>query len=76
MEKRKEEIVFKVIDNGVGMNTDTIRQILEPEGPRIGYGIRNVDSRIKLHHGSGYGLTIASRSGIGACIQITIPCRM
>ncbi|QQZ59667.1 sensor histidine kinase [Paenibacillus sonchi] len=76
VEKREAEIVFKVIDNGVGMNADTIRQILAPEGPRIGYGIRNVDSRIKLHHGSGYGVTIASRSGIGACIQITIPCRM
>ncbi|MNI19078.1 putative sensor-like histidine kinase [compost metagenome] len=76
VEKREAEIVFKVIDNGVGMNTDTIRQILAPEGPRIGYGIRNVDSRIKLHHGSGYGVTIASRSGIGACILITIPCRM
>ncbi|MHA6532006.1 sensor histidine kinase [Paenibacillus sp. BAC0078] len=76
VEKRGTEIVFKIIDNGVGMNADTIRQILAPEGPRIGYGIRNVDSRIKLHGGDGYGVMIASRSGIGTCIQITIPCRM
>ncbi|MBW4080751.1 sensor histidine kinase [Paenibacillus sp. S150] len=76
VEKHESEIVFKVIDNGVGMNTDIIRQILAPEGPRIGYGIRNVDSRIKLHNGIGYGVAIASRPGIGACIQITIPCRM
>ncbi|WP_379152681.1 sensor histidine kinase [Paenibacillus sp. sgz5001063] len=75
-EKRDTEIVFKVIDNGVGMNSEIIRQIMDPEGPRIGYGIRNVDSRIKLHHGSSYGVTIASRPGIGACIQISIPCRM
>ncbi|OKP91637.1 hypothetical protein A3844_00470 [Paenibacillus helianthi] len=74
--KRDSEIVFKVIDNGVGMNADIIRQIMAPEGPRIGYGIRNVDSRIKLHHGNSYGVIIASRSGIGACIQISIPCRM
>ncbi|WP_019911147.1 cache domain-containing sensor histidine kinase [Paenibacillus sp. HW567] len=76
VKKRENEIVFKIIDNGVGMNADTIRQILAPEGPRIGYGIRNVDSRIKLHGGNGFGVTIASRSGIGTCIQIIIPCRM
>lgn len=76
VEKREGEIVFKVIDNGVGMNPEIITQILASEGPRIGYGIRNVDSRIKLHGGNGYGIAIASRSGIGTCIQITIPCRM
>ncbi|MEK5237886.1 sensor histidine kinase [Paenibacillus sp. FSL L8-0470] len=76
VEKRETDIIFKIIDNGVGMNADTIEQILAPEGPRIGYGIRNVDSRIKLHGGNGYGVAIASRSGIGTCIQITIPCRM
>lgn len=53
VEKRETDIVFKIIDNGVGMNADTIEQILAPEGPRIGYGIRNVDSRIKLHGGKG-----------------------
>jgi sensor histidine kinase YesM len=75
-EKREDRIVFKIIDNGVGMNADIIRQILAPEGTRIGYGIRNVDSRIKLHGGSEYGVLIASRSGIGTCVQISIPCRL
>lgn len=75
-EKREDSIIFKIIDNGVGMNADTIRQILAPEGTRIGYGIRNVDSRIKLHGGSEYGVLIASRSGIGTCVQISIPCRL
>lgn len=76
VEKREDEIIFKVIDNGVGMNAEIIEQILASEGPRIGYGIRNVDSRIKLHGGDGYGVTIGSRSGIGTCIQINIPRRM
>ncbi|WNS45422.1 sensor histidine kinase [Paenibacillus sp. MMS20-IR301] len=75
-EKQGEKIVFKVIDNGIGMNPDTVRQILAPDGARIGYGIRNVDSRIKLHGGSEYGVIIASRTGIGTCVQITIPCRL
>ncbi|ASA19677.1 cache domain-containing sensor histidine kinase [Paenibacillus donghaensis] len=75
VEKLDHTIVFKVIDNGVGMNGDTITQIFAAEGPKIGYGIRNVDSRIKLHAGPGYGVVIGSRPGIGTTMQITIPCR-
>lgn len=73
--KRDNAVVFKVIDNGIGMHPDTIRRILDPEGPRIGYGIRNVDSRVRLHYGDAYGVRIASRPGIGTCVEIVIPWR-
>ncbi|MNC58840.1 Histidine kinase-, DNA gyrase B-, and HSP90-like ATPase [compost metagenome] len=73
--KRDSEVVFKVIDNGIGMSPDTITRILDPEGPRIGYGIRNVDSRVRLHYGESYGIRMASRPGIGTCVEIVVPCR-
>jgi sensor histidine kinase YesM len=73
--KRGGEVVFKVIDNGIGMSPDTIPRILDPEGPRIGYGIRNVDSRVRLHYGEAYGVRIASGPGIGTCVEIIIPWR-
>ncbi|MFD0710567.1 sensor histidine kinase [Paenibacillus sp. GCM10027626] len=66
-------IEFKVIDDGVGISQETIGQIFHPHGMKLGYGIRNVDQRIKLHFGEQYGVTIHSRLGIGTTVKITIP---
>lgn len=70
----EEHIVFKVIDDGVGMTPERIAQIFDPvEGINTGFGIRNVHSRIQLHFGSAYGVTIGSRPGIGTTVRIVIP---
>ena len=69
-----DRVVFKIIDDGVGMRQERIRQIFDPvEGPNLGYGIRNVDQRIKLHYGGEFGVTMFSRPGIGTTVRITIP---
>nr|WP_054956544.1 sensor histidine kinase [Paenibacillus dakarensis] len=71
-----KRIVFKIIDNGVGMPAERIRQIFDPiEGLNTGFGIRNVHSRIQLHFGSDYGVKIGSGRGIGTTVQIVIPAR-
>lgn len=65
---------FRVIDNGVGFPPD---RRLDNAGAQnltnAGYGIRNVDQRIKLHYGSEYGVTLFSRAGIGTTVRIVIP---
>ncbi|MCM3493001.1 sensor histidine kinase [Paenibacillus lactis] len=65
---------FRVIDNGVGFPPD---RRLDNTGAQnltnAGYGIRNVDQRIKLHYGSQYGVTLFSRAGIGTTVRIVIP---
>ncbi|MNP83620.1 hypothetical protein D3C76_1826180 [compost metagenome] len=38
-----------------------------------GYGIRNVDRRIKLHFGSEYGIHYRRREGGGTAAAITLP---
>lgn len=76
IEARKlgDNIVFKVIDNGLGMPPELIRRIFDPvEGQNVGFGIRNVNSRIQLHFGAEYGVTIGSRPGMGTTVQIVIP---
>lgn len=70
----EQKIVFKIIDDGVGIHRDLIRQMFDPiESINVGYGIRNVDQRIKLHYGGEYGVSIFSRLGIGTTVSITIP---
>ncbi len=70
--KTEGNIVFNIIDDGIGMETDIIESILTHETSH-GYGIKNVNERIKLQYGDSYGIEIFSRSGIGTNVTITIP---
>ncbi|MEK0312827.1 cache domain-containing sensor histidine kinase [Cohnella sp. 56] len=40
---------------------------------KSGYGIRNVDQRIKLHYGRQYGVQIESEVGKGTTVTLTLP---
>ncbi len=71
-------LILKVIDNGVGMDLDSIiNSAKEPsKGPRrtfSGIGIYNIDERIKLRYGEKYGLGFESQIGIGTTITLTLP---
>ncbi|QGQ98367.1 sensor histidine kinase [Paenibacillus psychroresistens] len=68
-----ENIVFRIIDDGVGISREILEQILDLNGVQIGYGIRNVDMRVKLQFGEEYGVALFSRRGIGTSVSISIP---
>lgn len=68
-----DTIVFQIIDDGIGMPPKKIEDIFNKNGIKVGYGIRNVDERIKLQFGETYGVTICSRWGIGTGVRIVIP---
>jgi len=70
----QEDIVLSVIDDGVGMSRETLDTLLM-ERSGHGYGIKNVDRRIKLKFGDAYGVTVFSRPGIGTTVQIRLPKR-
>ena len=67
-----EDIQFEVIDNGLGMTEETIEGIFKSTGTNKGYGIKNVDERIKIYCGNAYGIQIESTPGEGTTIQIRI----
>ena len=57
--KEENDLVVKVIDNGVGMVPDQIRSLnrtLKDNDSSVGYGVRNVHRRINLFFGNPYGL--------------------
>lgn len=69
-------IEFKIIDDGIGIHPDLTRQIFDSiRSLSVGYGIRNVDQRIKLYYGEAYGVTIFSGQGFGTTIRIIIPAK-
>ena len=73
----KEEgdlIVLTVEDNGVGMSDEQAARILTEDSK--GYGVRNVNERIKLYYGEQYSLQIESRIGEGTRACIRIPKRL
>ncbi|NUU60795.1 cache domain-containing sensor histidine kinase [Paenibacillus agri] len=71
-----EDICFEVEDNGLGMKEEIIELVLDPTDKGIGYGIRNVDQRIKLQYGKEYGVIINSSLGEGTVIRIRFPSRL
>jgi len=71
---RKADLIVLVIeDDGLGMAEHTIQGIIGTSESAIGYGIRNVDQRIKLHYGTDYGVQIVSVVGEGTVIKLMIP---
>ena len=69
-----EDILFRVRDNGVGMSQEQVDAILaQRPGDNAGIGIRNVDDRLKIYFGRGYGLHITSELDVGTCVEIRMP---
>lgn len=71
--KQNDEIVLIVSDNGVGMSKEQAESILTNKSN--GYGVKNVNERIKLYYGEQYQLKIESEIGIGTKVKVTIPIR-
>lgn len=70
-----DDIVFHIKDDGIGMDAEQIRQIETGymENTTKGYGIRNINFRIKLCFGDKYGVTYNSSPGQGTTAHIRIP---
>jgi sensor histidine kinase YesM len=69
----KDCIELKIIDNGIGMKPETLRKMLSASTQSDGYGLINVQERIKLRYGSDFGIHIASIYGAGTTVQILLP---
>lgn len=64
-------IIFVVEDNGPGIPPDIVDEVLTKQSR--GYGLRNVQERIRIQYGSPYGITIESEPGCWTRVFVTIP---
>jgi two-component system sensor histidine kinase YesM len=74
-------ILIEVEDNGVGFSPDKLAAIqaaMTEDESEIsmkgsGFGLDNVNKRIKLYYGRQYGLTVQSQFLTGTCVTVAIP---
>lgn len=71
------EINFQVSDNGVGCDIELMnRKLLDSansEENKGGYGVKNVDERIKLCYGNQYGIKFYDNGCRGTTVLIRLP---
>ncbi|MGG6313277.1 sensor histidine kinase [Paenibacillus macerans] len=71
-----ERLVFRIRDNGIGMPPETVEKLLlgtVRSESGSGVGVRNVQERISLYYGQGYGLHFDSEPEEGTTVTITMP---
>jgi two-component system sensor histidine kinase YesM len=73
------DIVFKVEDNGIGMNEEELKKLrLLISGELVqddqsGFGMANVEKRLRMLYGPSYGMTVESTYGEGTVVTVRIP---
>lgn len=70
------KLLYKVRDNGLGMDKQTVENLLsyEPRNRKgSGVGVKNVHERIQLYYGKEYGLQIKSELEVGTTVYIWLP---
>lgn len=72
-EREDGMLVWKVIDDGVGIPSDQLPDMNGGDETRAGYGIANVHRRIRMYFGEEYGVTLMSEEGIGTAVRICMP---
>lgn len=67
-----DDIHLEVIDDGVGFDVDKKSFKGKDENKEGGYGLNNVDKRIKLEYGEDYGIKIFSLENVGTRIEVKL----
>jgi len=78
--KSENEVLLEVEDDGIGFTAEKLAQLraeLDDDSGDImlesGFGIGNVNKRIRLYYGKQYGLSVRSEYNTGTCVTLVIP---
>lgn len=81
--KGEDENLIEVEDDGIGFTPEKLAQLraeLEDDSGDIklesGFGIGNVNKRIRLYYGKQYGLSVESEYSTGTRVTLIIPAKM
>lgn len=78
--RERDDLVIRVFDDGVGIGEERLKQLereinigFSDDTAEITYGLRNVNQRILLRYGEGYGLQIRSVENAFTEVIMRIP---
>lgn len=79
-EDKDNTLLFEIIDDGIGIAKDKLDKItydLNDETAKVevkdsGFGIYNVQQRVKLYYGKQYGINIESEYGKGTTVSLRV----
>ena len=81
--KSADEILLEVEDDGIGFAPEKLAKLraeLDDDSGDIklesGFGIGNVNKRIRLYYGNPYGVSIRSEYNTGTCVTLVIPAKV
>lgn len=69
--REDSDVIFIVHDNGAGMDEATLNSLYNEKAE--GYGIRNVDDRLRLTYGDRYSMRIISELGVSTTAILRLP---
>jgi len=78
---KKDNLIFEIIDNGVGMSEEEVENLYKYINSTVkditqSIGVKNVNQRIKLYYGNEYGVEIYSRINKGTRVILKLPATM
>lgn len=71
--RERDLIIISILDNGIGFNDKDITIRSSSHSISSGYGLKNVNERIKLEYGNDYGLFVESEIDKGTKVDVIIP---
>lgn len=71
----RDTIMLTITDDGVGIPEEKLSGILENASAADGhgYGIKNINQRIRIYYGEQYGLRYQSTVDVGTTVEVVLP---
>ncbi|MEJ7635412.1 histidine kinase [Aeromicrobium sp.] len=67
------ECIITIEDDGVGVDPDTVRDVLMGRTTSASIGLANVDERMRTVYGDGYGIVVDTAPGEGTKVTLRVP---
>lgn len=70
----EDKTVLEVVDDGRGIPPEKMMELQDSLDHSVGgYGLRNVNIRLRLQYGQQYGISLESEEGFGTKVRIELP---